>query len=426
LSEGLSAFRNAWPWLRDPCAFLDRCVKEEESRTFIRHIPLMGRTLFTGSPGLIRSLVGHPKLASGKGVVALRRVLGDDSLIMLDGEAHAERKKLVHPSFHGPWLSTLDGMYLRLAEELSAAHSTGEVFPVYPLLHRISLEAIARVMFGEESPDRVREGVEAIHGFIFSFSSPLMMFLKPLQVDLGPWSPWGRAVRARARLRTLCQTQLDLARSDQATTGIIADIARRAAGVTDSSLITEVLTLLMFGHDTAATTMAWAMGHIHQNREIALRARREALESDSAGPGSFPFLQACINESMRLRPVVVHLTRVVTEPFELGGFSLEENDKVAPSPWLAHRCPSSWPSPSEFDPGRFGRNPKPFTFLPFGIGHRTCVGRSFVLRQMPMIIAGILRSLDLELATGYDLGAVRQMVLMAPQAGCPMRVRQAV
>ena len=295
--------------------------------------------------------------------------------------------------------------------------------PIYPLLHRISLHAIARVMFGSRSRDRTLAGAEAIHQFLFSFASPLLLFLRPLQIDLGPWSPWGRALRARARLRAICQEQIDNARSHPQENGVIADLARLAEGLEDKDLITEVLTLLMFGHDTAATTMAWAMGHIHEHPGVAERAREEAFNWDGEGPSSFPFLQSCINESMRLRPVVVHLTRVVTEPLELCGYSLKENDKVAPSPWLAHRSSENWPQPERFDPSRFDLPPRPFTFLPFGIGHRTCVGRSFVLRQMPMIIAGILRRLSLELSPGYRLEPERQLVLMAPRSGCLMNAR---
>ena len=420
------SIRHAWPWVKNPYGFLERCVQQEESFPFPRHMPVMGKTLFTGDADLIRFINNHPDLAAGKGIVALRPILGDDSLIMLDDDDHAKRKKAVYPSFHGTPMKRLDRAYFDAAERMAKALPKNETFPIYQLLHDVALEAITKFMFGEQTQEELDDAMEAVNDFLYAFSSSSLLFLKPLQRNLGPFSPWGRAVRTRTRLRHLCHEHIAKTRAGKKNDGVISEITLRAEDLSDDSLITEVLTLLMFGHDTSAQTMTWAIALLHQNQESLEKVREEvnavSLE-DPLSPNSFPYLQACINESMRMRPVVVHITRVVNRPLMIGDVELVQGDRVAPSPWLTHHNPSYWPNPSQYDPERFlGRPPAPFTWLPFGIGQRTCIGRAFAQRQMPMIFAGILRNRRLKLAANYTPAPERNMVLIVPKDGCPMQV----
>jgi cytochrome P450 len=189
----------------------------------------------------------------------------------------------------------------------------------------------------------------------------------------------------------------------------------------DDAIVAEIIALLLFGHDTGAATMAWAFGHIYQNPAIVVRIRAEVDCLSAIEPTAYPYLQACLSESMRLCPVVAHLVRVAERPTTIGGYRLEAGQTVIPCTYLAQHNPAVYPEPHRFWPERFlNELPDPMAFFPFGFGYRTCVGKRFVWRQMVLILATIIRSVDLALAPGYQPRPVRQMVLIGPHDGTQM------
>lgn len=397
----VAALRNTWPWLADPYGFLRREALREGRFTFQRDLPVLGRTLLTGDPSVVSEIVNHPDLDAGRGVTGLRAILGDDSLIMLDGAAHTARRVLVAPAFRGAVLDRYGAMLVEVTRE----HARGlpDTFSGHGLVHDISLHAIARVVFGDD-PAVVAEARARIARFLRSTASPLMLFLRPLQVDLGPASPWGRALRHREALRALCRERVG------ASAGLLSDLAAQAPGLAPEVLVTEVLALLLFGHDTGAAQMAWALCHLHQHGH-AQRAGEDPA-----------WLDACLRESMRMCPVVVHLTRVANRPVQIGGFEVQTDGRVCPSAWLAHHNPALWPDPERFDPARFVDGPVPaHAWFPFGLGRRVCVGMPFVMRQMQHVIGTLLREGRWRLASGYTPAPRRQMVLVVPSGGCPLQ-----
>ena len=170
-------------------------------------------------------------------------------------------------------------------------------------------------------------------------------------------------------------------------------------------VVSEVLALLMFGHDTGAVTLAWAFAHLYSHPQY--------VQDDP------DMLRACLFESMRLCPVVVHLTRTATEPLEVGGYALKQGERVAPCLWLAHHNPDVFEAAGVFRPERFleGRSSG---WMPFGMGTRVCVGRPYVLHQMQVVLSTFVRHVRAELAPGYSVRPVRQLVLMAPSEGVPL------
>lgn len=395
----LGTVRNTVPWLRDPYGFLGRAAAEEGRHTFVRDLPVLGRTLFLGDPATIAPAVNHPELDAGRAVVGLRSIMGDDSLIMLDGAAHAQRKQLVARHFRGAVLARYDEMLQHVTRE--RARALPQRFRAFDLLHTIALDAISRVMFGDR-PEVVGRSRHLVAEFLGSFDSPLMLFLRPLQRDWGPWTAWGRALRRRDALRAWCLERMD------AGEGLVAELAARADGLEREVLVTEVLALLLFGHDTAAAQMSWALAHLHAHGHT-LRARAEPT-----------WLDACLRESMRLCPVVVHLTRVARRPVQLAGFEVAAGQRVAPCSWLVHHNPAVWAEPERFDPTRFEQDLPPQGWFPFGLGARTCVGRPFAMRQMQVVLGTLLEQLHTELAPGYRPTPARRLVLIVPAGGCPL------
>jgi cytochrome P450 len=180
--------------------------------------------------------------------------------------------------------------------------------------------------------------------------------------------------------------------------------------------VEEALALLLFGHDTGAAALAWAFVHIWGDREIVARIRAERDPS---------YLEACLKESLRLCPVVVHMTRVAPEATRIGGWDVPAGARIFPCAYLAQRDPAVFPDPAAFRPERFlGGQTYEGSWFPFGLGARTCIGSRFALRQLQLIAATTLQHADLTLAPGYEPAPVRRLVLIVPRQGGRLLLRR--
>jgi cytochrome P450 len=421
---------DGYRWLVDPYALLDQAL-ERYGLTFRIRLPVLGNVLMTGDEKLIDEIVHHPELDGGKAVSALRAIFGGRSLIMLEGEAHATRRRLIAPAFCGEGLAAYDELMVRVTREVFRSLSSGRTFCVYDVLRRIGLKAMVAAMFGDGSAVAAEaEGV--VERFLNSFRNPLILFFRPLRVDAGPWTPWGRVVRNRRALCDLIRRQINVCKKSPHGHSILGRLIADAVGcpaVGEEDLVEEVLSLLMFGHDTAAATMAWVFVHIYQDRTLVDHIRDEvegASLDQPADPDALPFLKACIQESMRLCPVVVHLARTAAADLRLADFAVRRGQKVIPCTYLAQHNPRVFPEPYAFRPERFLNGQRyEHAYFPFGFGSRTCVGKPFAMRQMLLVLSTAVRSADLELAPCYQPRPARHLVLIVPQGGGLMRRQQA-
>jgi cytochrome P450 family 110 len=418
--------RTGLRWLIHPYAVLDE-ARRRHGLTFWLDLPLTSRTLVTGDPALIREIVAHPDLDAGKGIEALREVLGDRSLITLDGEDHAERRRIVGPLFRRD-LERLDGITVQATLEALGEIPVGATFAVYDLARRISLRIIVRLLFGESSPEEATRAERLVDAFLLSFDSPWVLFLKPLHLDLGPLNAWGRALRNRRRLEAFLQERIAVCRRQPEDGSGLARIVREGSALSDREIVAEVLALLLFGHDTGAATLAWAFAHVHQHPEAAakIRAESDAVHAchGRCAPEEHRYLRAALEESMRLAPVVVHLTRVARRTIRIGSETVPAGTRVFPSAYLAQHNAEVFPEPDRFRPERFleGKSYEGAWF-PFGFGARTCVGRHYLTRQMILLASTFARHADLALPPGYVPRPVRRLVLVHPEGGTPMVLR---
>jgi cytochrome P450 len=419
---------DGYRWLTNPYGLLDRKLVRH-GLTFRIRLPVLGDVLMTGDDKLIGEIVHHKDLDGGKAVSVLRAIFGGRSLIMLEGEAHAARRRLIAPSFCGEGLAAYDELMVRVTQEVLHGVPPGRTFCIYDVLRRIGLKAMVAAMFGDDSPVTA-EAEQVVERFLNSFRNPLVLFCRPLRVDAGPWSPWGRALRNRRALCDLIRRQIHACKKVPCGNTILGRLVADAAALPSSDeedLVEEVLSLLLFGHDTAAATMAWAFVHIFQDCKLVDRIRDETGEetSDPPNPEALPFLRACIQESMRLCPVVVHLARTAAADLRLGGVEVPRGQKVIPCTYLAQHNPRVFPEPYAFRPERFQSGQRyDHSYFPFGFGSRTCVGKPFAMRQMLLVLATAVGSVDLELAPGYQPKPARHLVLIVPRGGGLMRRRQ--
>ncbi|MDK2126902.1 cytochrome P450 [Parachitinimonas caeni] len=401
-------------WFRNPYAVLDR-HRAAGRFQFMLGLPGMGQVWVTGEPTQIGEIVRNPDLLGGRGTRALRPVIGEHSLLALEGAEHALHRRWLLPPFFHANPQRFASLQARVLEQALAALKPGQPVNLRLWAKQISLQVIVRCLFGELPAAEVEKWCLQIEHFMQSFRSPLLLFIKPLQQDLGERSPWGRFVRRRAELLEAIRQRWQAPLPGS----ILAELkASCPPQINEAAMLSEVISLLLFGHDTSAVGLAWWALWLWQHPDALQRAREEALAGQAG-----EYLRATVQESLRLTPPVVHLTRTARQATQVAGQPIAAGQHVFPCIYLAQRHPDAFPEPDTFRPERFLGSAPHFTeYFPFGLGHRLCIGMPFALEQMVQWATHLLREPDLAVI-GQSLAPRRVMVLMAPACG-PMLVRQ--
>jgi cytochrome P450 len=336
------------------------------------------RRVFTGDPNIL-----HAGEANG----ILRPVLGDNSVLLLDGAPHMEQRKLMLPSFHGERMKR----YGELMSEIAAAEIErwphAEPYRIRPRMQAVTLEIILRAVFGVEEGERMEQLRQQLRRMLDMITDPRrLVFL----LALGP-----------ERIRSFPPFRREVERVDHLIYAVIAE--RRAAGdladrvdilslllqarredgspMSDRELRDELVTLLVAGHETTATALAWAVERLARHPE---KLDRLAAEVEA---GEDTYLKAVVVETLRLRPVISIVNRTLKEPFEIEGYTLPAGVKVAPCIYLVHRRADVYPEPERFLPERFlERPPGTYTWIPFGGGVRRCLGGAFAQFEMEVVL----------------------------------------
>jgi cytochrome P450 len=306
-------------------------------------------------------------------------------------------------------------------------------------MQAITLDVILRAVFGVDQEAvfvPFRALVERFVAQAGSASAPFIA-LPAFQYDLGRLSPWGRFVRNRQVVRDALLAEIRRRRADPDAerTDILSLLvaARDEDGrpMTDDELLDEMFTLLMAGHETTATSLAWVFWHLGRHPAVVDRLRAELERVVGAGPleaghlSQLEYLDAVIKESMRLTPVATLVARKLHEPARIGGMALPAGTTVAANIYLAHRRPDVWREPERFDPDRFvGFRPSPNTFFPFGGGVRRCLGAAMATYEIKTVLAEVLARVDLAIAPGYRMRPMLRAVTIAPSRGMPVVVER--
>jgi cytochrome P450 len=423
-------------FLRNPYVFLDECARRYGD-WFTLRVPGVAPFVFTSDPNAIREIFqGDTAIFhAGKANRPLGAFMGDRSLLFLDGPAHLHDRRLILPAFHGERMRSYLSTMRSIADAEIARWPVGTPFPIHPAMRSITFEVIMRTVFGlEEGPiaSRIRATVTKLFALYASRIGPLFA-LKAAQIDLGPWSPWGRAVRLHREFSSLLFEEIR--RRRESTSEWREDVlsmlleARDEAGrpLDDEALRDEMLTLLLAGHETTAASLSWVIRRLMANPGVAARARKEVHTVTGGEPLSadhmskLRYVEAVINETMRLDPVIPNAGRELQAPATIAGRELPAGVVVAPCIYLSHRRPDLWPQAANFDPDRFlsGRIDT-YAFFPFGGGPRRCVGAAFATYQMKIVLAEILSQVEVKPLPGYTARVERRSIALAPSQGLPV------
>jgi cytochrome P450 len=343
-------------------------------------------------------------------------VTGPTSVLLLDGAPHMRMRKLMLPPFHGEAIAH----YAELIEQVTGreidAWRPGDTVRMRTVAQRITMEVIIRAVFGVTDPGRLAE----LQRVLPRLSSP-SPFLLLVQKDLGPRSPWGRFLRLRDHVDRLIYEEI-AERRGEGDGGTRKDIltlllsARDEAGdpLSDRELRDELITLLLAGHETTATSIGWAF-----ERLLRTPAALERLTAEVAAGESGEYLDAVVKETMRVRPVVPEVFRSPTERTELGGYVFEPGAHLTAAILLVQLDPELYPpDPEAFRPERFlDGAPEPYTWIPFGGGVRRCLGAAFATLEMEVVIATVLARTRLRASRSRGEAARFRGVTMLPSRG---------
>jgi len=378
--------------------------------------------MFT-NPDAIRQIFSGDEddLRGGESSAALRPILGPTSILALDGAHHERQRRLMMPPFHGERMLAYVETIRAIADQAIERWPIGRAFPIHQEMQAITLEVILRTVFGAEGArlDALRVLVQRFAGV----SSNVLWLWPPLQVDLGPLSPWGRVRRIRRELDAFLFEEFNRRRAE-GTAGrndvlslLLAARDEDGKPMSDTELRDQMVTLLFAGYETTATSLAFAFHNVLRHPDVLERLRTEVMQ------GRLEFVEATAKETLRLNPVVSEVGRVLSRPMRIGGWDLPAGVAATPCIYLTHRRPDVWPEPERFDPDRFvGRRTSPYEFLPFGGGVRRCLGMAFALFEMKTVLARVLSRVELRLAAGYRMQPVRRSITLAPSRGMPVVV----
>lgn len=428
-------------WIADPIAYMEQGA-QQHAEIFTAEVTGFGGTLvFVNQPEAVQELLTNDRktyTAPGEWNRILSPLLGDYSVILLDGDRHRKRRQLLIPPFHGDRMKAYGELMISLADQTFRQLPLNQPFSARDAMQEISLQVIMQAVFGVYEGDRFDQLKHQLATLTEVFRSPLsssLLFFNGLQQDWGGWSPWGKFLRDRQRLDELIyaeirdrQAQLNSNRVDILSM-LMATTDEAGHPMTDQELRDELATLMFAGHETTATAMSWALYWIHHLPHVREKLLHELEHINLHDPISvikLPYLTAVCNETLRIHPVaMLTFPRVVQEPTQLLGHPLEPGMAIVGCIYLIHQRQDLYPEPQQFNPERFlERQYTPYEFIPFGHGARRCIGEAFAQYEMKLVLATLLQHFTLELADPQPEFPRRRGVTLAPARGVKMVKRR--
>ncbi|MEA5470059.1 cytochrome P450, partial [Spirulina sp. 06S082] len=399
-------------WTLNPIEYLEKLSIEFGDIFQLRFSPTRSIVLVSDPEGIETIFASDEKLFNAGGNVVLRPFLGDNSLLTLSGQRHKQHRKLIMPSFHGERMKSYGEIICQITREVFAEIQSQTTFSTRAKMQEITLEVILQTIFGLQKGGQYDNIKELLLSFLKIFSSPLrslIIFFPILQKDLGKWSPGGRVIEGREQLYHLLQAEIEERRKNPDLLGedilslMMSAKDENGESLEDLELKEEMITLLFAGHETTATSLAWAFYWIHRCPEIREKILQE-LETLGNNPepdliAKLPYLNAVCKETLRIYPIIpIALPRTNKFPLDLMGYHFEPETRFAPCIYLLHHREDLYPDSKQFKPERFLEcQYSPYEYIPLGGGRRRCMGYAMALYEMKLTIATVPQNHSLEL-----------------------------
>jgi cytochrome P450 len=406
-------------WLARPIAFMESCRRRFGDAFSVQFLGFQTPLVMISHPDAVRAVYSGREngLPPGR-TVALRPVMGPRSVLLLEGAEHLSRRRLMLPPFHGERMQAYEETVREIAERDIESWPLAQPFALHPRMQAVTLEVILRAVFGVADPQRRERLRELLPRLLEDSASTSLQFRTLLARRVGRGGPLaGLAALTReideALLAEIAERRADPAAGERADILSLLAVARFEDGsaMDDEEIRDQLITLLLAGHETTATALAWTVDLLLRNPATLerLTAEIDAGEEDT-------YLRAVIQESLRLRPVVPLAGRRLGSDLELDGFTLPAGTDVTPAIWLTHTRADLYPEPFAFRPERFLESP-PTTYgwIPFGGGVRRCLGAAFAELEMRVVLSMILSRRALEPVGSRPEHATRRNVTLSPR-----------
>jgi len=408
-------------WWNRTVPFLERGRARYGKRFTIR---LLGAPPFVlhSDPEHIKEIFTAPPevLHPGEGAKILEPIVGTHSVILLDESRHMQQRKMMLPAFHGEKIAKLEGLVREVAERQVESWPRGETVVLHPRLQELTLEIILRAVFGLDEGERL-DALRSNLTRMLEFGSSPMSMTPP---DLGErlerlnFGPVARFSRWRDETDEIIFALIEERRREEASDrdDVLSLLlgARHEDGnpMSSEELRDELMTLLVAGHETTASELAWALERLPRNPDVMNRLRDEIRGDDGDD-----YLTATIRETLRRRPVLPFAApRFVEQEVEIGGWTYQPGVCVVAASYLVQHDPDIYPDPYAFRPERFlDETPGTYTWIPFGGGRRRCLGASFAMLEMKVVLEALLRNSTLSVgADGPEL-TQRRSITVSPR-----------
>ncbi|HTU14469.1 MAG TPA: cytochrome P450 [Solirubrobacterales bacterium] len=410
-------------WVARPLEFMEQGRRAHGEVFSVRFAGFRSPMVMVSDPELVKTVYANPANSLPEGRIALLEpVLGPRSVILLDGKEHLARRRLMLPAFHGERMRSYEDVMREAIDREIESWPVGEQFPIHPRMQAVTLEVILRTVFGVTDGARLDRLRELLGKTLENTAAPgwqvLNLFTRRLGVPSGPSGfsdVLAQVDRELAGLIAERRRDPGLEQREDILSMMAAAEFADGERMEESELRDQLMTLLLAGHETTATALAWTFDLLLHDPRVLARLRAELAE------GGDEYLRATITESLRLRPVIPIAGRILDEPVEVDGFQLEAGANVAPSIWMAHTRADSFPEPFAFRPERFLDDPpETYSWIPFGGGVRRCLGAAFAEFEMRVVLTEVLTRCDLRAAGTKPQKVGRRNITLSPKAGTPV------
>lgn len=411
-------------WLYRPIEFMDACRKRYGDAFSVTFLGFQTPMVLVSHPEMIRAILANREngLPPGR-ALTLEPILGARSVLLLTGSEHLSRRKLMLPPFHGERMRAYEDVVEGVISSEIESWPVRSEFPIHPRMQSVTLEVIMRAVFGVSDEDRLRRLRPLLQGILGDTGSATLQLRVLLHRRFGRGAdPMAPLQERLAVIHSLLDEEIaerhadgDLESREDILSLLVDARFEDGEPMSDEELRNQLMTLLLAGHETTATALAWTFDLLLRNRRVLDRLRDEIRSGDET------YLKATISEALRLRPVVPLAGRRLADDLEIDGLRLPAGTDVTPAIWLAHTREDVYPQPRIFRPERFLDDPpETYSWVPFGGGVRRCLGAAFAEFEMRIALRAIVDRCDLESARDAPERIARRNITFSPKRGTPV------
>jgi cytochrome P450 len=412
-------------WTFRPLPFMQECRERYGDSFSLRFLGFERPMVLISDPAAVKALYTERShgLPPGRTIV-LEPILGSRSLLLQEGAEHLARRKLMLPAFHGERMRSYEAALEEIAGAEIDSWQLDREFPIHSRMQALTLEAILRIVFGVAEGPRLERLRGMLSTVLQETASPRAQLVGLATRRFGGGGPWAKFEGQLKAVDELLYAEIaehrekpDLQEREDILSMLMTAQFEDGETMGDTELRDQLMTLLLAGHETTATALAWTFDLLLRH-PAALQRLRDSLED-----GEDDYMRATITESLRLRPVLPLAGRRLATELIADGLSLPAGTDVSPAIWLTHTREDLYPEPFAFKPERFLENgPDTYGWIPFGGGVRRCLGATFAEFEMRIVLREVLTRCELHKASPAPEKTGRRNITLSPRDGTPVVV----